>query len=184
MPCPTQWWRDLFRCRIDLLTFSMGFNIGVSTLELIYCCMYLHRTKTVIILWLYNDQAKCARSFSLFFTLFPWPNLQVNTKNVKGVIEHAEKVTFSKQSLGFMSMLSNWLTINVNLTPSDKYSYEALLTYNCWQSCLIGRCEWMPGFYSWSIWSPPLISCHNQVSWTIITCMLGGSVWTTRWYVL
>ncbi len=22
-----QWWRDLFRCRIDLLNFSMGFNI-------------------------------------------------------------------------------------------------------------------------------------------------------------
>ncbi len=23
----SQWWRDLFRCRIDLLNFSMGFNI-------------------------------------------------------------------------------------------------------------------------------------------------------------
>ena len=28
LPClPCQWWRDLFRCRIDLLNFAMGFNI-------------------------------------------------------------------------------------------------------------------------------------------------------------
>ena len=25
--CISQWWRDRFRCRIDLLNFSMGFNI-------------------------------------------------------------------------------------------------------------------------------------------------------------
>ncbi len=33
-----QWWRDLFRCRIDLLNFSMGFNIVApySTPELVY----------------------------------------------------------------------------------------------------------------------------------------------------
>ncbi len=35
-----QWWRDIFRCRIDLLTFSMGFNIIAPYMEflhLIWC---------------------------------------------------------------------------------------------------------------------------------------------------
>ncbi len=31
--CPLQWWRDLFRCRIDLLNFSMGFNIIAPYME-------------------------------------------------------------------------------------------------------------------------------------------------------
>ena len=49
-----QWWRDLFRCRIDLLNFSTGFNIiapliyGVSTSELIYCWM------TWVVFWVYQ----------------------------------------------------------------------------------------------------------------------------------
>ncbi len=30
---PTQWWRDLFRCRTDLLNFSMGFNIIAPYME-------------------------------------------------------------------------------------------------------------------------------------------------------
>ena len=34
-----QWWRDLFRCRIDLLNFSMGFNIVAPCMV---CVTQLH----------------------------------------------------------------------------------------------------------------------------------------------
>ncbi len=36
-----QWWRDLFRCRIDLLNFSMGFNIVAHYMEFLHLNWYL-----------------------------------------------------------------------------------------------------------------------------------------------
>ncbi len=35
-----QWWRDLFRCRIDLLNFSMGFNIIAPYMEFLHLNRY------------------------------------------------------------------------------------------------------------------------------------------------
>ncbi len=32
----SQWWRELFRCRIDLLNFSMGFNIIAPYMEFLH----------------------------------------------------------------------------------------------------------------------------------------------------
>ncbi len=37
----TQWWRDLFRCRIDLLNFSMGFNIVAPYMEFPHLNWYI-----------------------------------------------------------------------------------------------------------------------------------------------
>ena len=36
-----QWWRDLFRCRIDLLNFSMGFNIIAPYMEFLHLNWYI-----------------------------------------------------------------------------------------------------------------------------------------------
>ncbi len=36
-----QWWRDLFRCRIDLLNFSMGFNIIAPYMEFPHLNWYI-----------------------------------------------------------------------------------------------------------------------------------------------
>ena len=36
-----QWWRDLFRCRIDLLNFSMGFNIVAPYMEFLHLNWYI-----------------------------------------------------------------------------------------------------------------------------------------------
>ena len=36
-----QWWRDLFRCRIDLLNFSMGFNIIAPYMEFLHLNCYI-----------------------------------------------------------------------------------------------------------------------------------------------
>ncbi len=36
-----QWWRDLFRCRIDLLNFSMGFNITAPYMEFLHLNWYV-----------------------------------------------------------------------------------------------------------------------------------------------
>ena len=37
----TQWWRDLFRCRIDLLNFSIGFNIIAPYIWSFYTWIYI-----------------------------------------------------------------------------------------------------------------------------------------------
>ncbi len=37
----SQWWRDLFRCRIDLLNFSMGFNIVAPYMEFLHLNWYI-----------------------------------------------------------------------------------------------------------------------------------------------
>ena len=34
--CTYQWWRDVFRCRIDLLNFSMGFNIIAPYMDFLH----------------------------------------------------------------------------------------------------------------------------------------------------
>ncbi len=36
-----QWWGDLFRCRIDLLNFSMGFNIIAPYMEFLHLNLYI-----------------------------------------------------------------------------------------------------------------------------------------------
>ncbi len=36
-----QWWRYLFRCRIDLLNFSMGFNIIAPYMEFLHLNWYI-----------------------------------------------------------------------------------------------------------------------------------------------
>ncbi len=36
-----QWWRDVFRCRIDLLNFSMGFNIVAPYMEFLRLNWYI-----------------------------------------------------------------------------------------------------------------------------------------------
>ncbi len=36
-----QWWKDLFRCRIDLLNFSMGFNIIAPYMEFLHLNWYI-----------------------------------------------------------------------------------------------------------------------------------------------
>ncbi len=36
-----QWWRDLFRCRIDLLNISMGFNIVAPYMEFLHLNWYI-----------------------------------------------------------------------------------------------------------------------------------------------
>ncbi len=36
-----QWWRDVFRCRIDLLNFSMGFNIIAPYMEFLHLNWYI-----------------------------------------------------------------------------------------------------------------------------------------------
>ena len=38
---PPQWWRDLIRCRIDLLNFSMGFNIIGPYMEFLHLNWYI-----------------------------------------------------------------------------------------------------------------------------------------------
>ncbi len=40
-PSPIQWWRDLFRCRTDLLNFSMGFNIVAPYMEFLHLNWYI-----------------------------------------------------------------------------------------------------------------------------------------------
>ena len=37
----SQWWRDLFRCRIDLLNFSMGFSIVAPYMEFLHLNWYI-----------------------------------------------------------------------------------------------------------------------------------------------
>ncbi len=36
-----QWWRDLFRCQIDLLNLSMGFNIIAPYMEFLHLNWYI-----------------------------------------------------------------------------------------------------------------------------------------------
>ncbi len=36
-----QWWRHLFRCRIDLLNFSIGFNIVAPYMEFLHLNWYI-----------------------------------------------------------------------------------------------------------------------------------------------
>ncbi len=36
-----RWWRDLFKCRIDLLNFSMGFNMIAHYMEFLHLNWYI-----------------------------------------------------------------------------------------------------------------------------------------------
>ncbi len=52
-----QWWGDLFRCRIDLLNFSMGFNIVAPYMEFLELNWYIaewYKQIDMIVIHCYN----------------------------------------------------------------------------------------------------------------------------------
>ena len=64
---PYQWWRDLFRCRIDLLNFSMGFNIIAPYMEFLHLNWYL--AEWYLQLYLSRWQPTAASSLKLLLLL-------------------------------------------------------------------------------------------------------------------
>ncbi len=55
----TRWWRDLFRCRIDLLNFSMGFNIIAPYMEFLHLNWYTCIAECSVYTWRGMPPAQC-----------------------------------------------------------------------------------------------------------------------------
>ncbi len=63
-----QWWRNLFRCRIDLLNFSMGFNIIAPYMEFLHLNWYIAEWFWKCPWPMHRAKARCKVCISMYIT--------------------------------------------------------------------------------------------------------------------
>ncbi len=94
-----QWWRDLFRCRIDLLNFSMVFNILAPYMEFLHLNWYIaewHCLCLCPIICRHICLQSCPACNITVSPILTWYWSVMNAKHIEGGVELCVPVSWSR----------------------------------------------------------------------------------------